>query len=199
MNIGVDVDGVLVDLANYQLKYGEPYFLKKYNMKIVDPAGYDIEDIFNCTHKQRTQFWNKYIWGYCLTEPVYEGAAKVISDLHNDGHRIIIITGRAHTTEKSITGSLFRKMLVQWLKKRNIYYDNIIYCSEKESSAKKPIICRNENIDVMIDDKPENILALCDKIKVICYPAIWNENLTDDRLIRVNNWYEIYDRIREME
>ena len=31
MIIGVDCDGVLVDIGSYQLKYSEPYFKKKYN------------------------------------------------------------------------------------------------------------------------------------------------------------------------
>ena len=41
-------------------------------------------------------------------------------------------------------------------------------------------ICMHEKIDIMIDDKPENLLALKDKIKVICYPAIWNEKVDVD-------------------
>ena len=38
----------------------------------------------------------------------------------------------------------------------------------------------HEKIDIMIDDKPENLFALKDKIKVICYPAIWNEKVDVD-------------------
>ena len=28
----------------------------------------------------------------------------------------------------------------------------------------------------MIDDKPENLFMLKDKIKILCYPAAWNED-----------------------
>ena len=31
MIIGIDVDGGLSDIGNYQLKYSKPYFKKKYN------------------------------------------------------------------------------------------------------------------------------------------------------------------------
>ena len=46
MNIGIDVDGVLVDMESYQMKYGKRYFEDKLGMKKKNPAGYDIEDIY---------------------------------------------------------------------------------------------------------------------------------------------------------
>lgn len=177
MNIGIDVDGVLVDMGNYQLKYGTEYFKKKYNKDVIDPDAYDIEQIFDCTYEERERFWKKYIWAYCLTEPITPNAASVINRLHSEGHRIFIITGRAHTTEKGITGKLFRLMLRYWLKKNQVYYDEIIFCSEKESSTEKYDVCMKKSINVMIDDKPENLLALKDKIDIICYHAIWNSKI----------------------
>ena len=131
MIIGIDVDGVLSDIGNYQLKYSKPYFKKKYNKDIVNPDKFDIEQIYDCTHKEREIFWQKYIWGYCLTEPAFKNASEVLLKLHEEENKIVIITGRAHTTEQGITGKLFRKMLTYWLKKNKIYYDEIYYCSEK--------------------------------------------------------------------
>ena len=61
MIIGIDVDGVLSDIGNYQLKYSKPYFKKKYNKDIVNPDKFDIEQIYDCTHKEREIFWQKYI------------------------------------------------------------------------------------------------------------------------------------------
>ena len=43
MRIGVDVDGVLTNLEEYQLKYGKKHFK---NVTDVDENGYDICDIF---------------------------------------------------------------------------------------------------------------------------------------------------------
>ena len=60
-------------------------------------------------------------------------------------------------------------------------------------------ICMHEKIDIMIDDKPENLLALKDKIKVICYPAIWNEKVDDENIIRVSGWKDVYKKIGEIE
>lgn len=199
MVIGVDVDGVLVDTETYQIRTGTEYFKNKYNKNVINPKGYDIEDIFACNHSEREKFWFRYIWAYCLSEPVMPFAVDSIKKLHNDGYSIVIITSRAHTSEKNFLGALFRKMLLYWLKKNNVYYDKIIYCSEKNSHDDKLKVCINEKIDVMIDDKPENLIALSDKIKVICYPAVWNEKLQNDNIIRVKDWKEIYKVISSMK
>ena len=198
MNIGIDVDGVLVDMEGYQLRTGTEYFKKKYNKDVVDPKGYDIEQIFDCTHKEREKFWLKYIWAYCLKEPVFSYAIDTIKALHEAGHKIVIITSRAHTTEKGLTGWVFRKMLLRWLKNNKIYYDKIVYCTEKNSGEDKRRACIEENIDVMIDDKPENLNAIMDKMKVICYPAIWNEDIDEEKYIRVKDWSEIFDAISSL-
>lgn len=195
MNIGIDVDGVLVDMEGYQLKYGKIYFSKVHGKDVVNPKAFDIEQIFDCTHAEREKFWQKYIWAYCLKEPPLKNAPEIISKLHNDGHRIFLITGRAHTTESGVTGKLFRWMLKHWLKKNHIYYDEIVFCSEKDSSTDKLDACMDKKIDVMIDDKPENLLALADRIKVICYPAVWNEDVESDAFIRVSDWADIYEKI----
>ena len=45
MKIGFDVDNVLVDQFNYQMKYGVPYFEKR-GISVKNKYGFDIEDIF---------------------------------------------------------------------------------------------------------------------------------------------------------
>lgn len=198
MIIGIDVDGVLSDIGNYQLKYSKPYFKKKYNKDIVNPDKFDIEQIYDCTHKEREIFWQKYIWGYCLTEPAFKNASEVLLKLHEEENKIVIITGRAHTTEQGITGKLFRKMLTYWLKKNKIYYDEIYYCSEKESSVDKYDICQKLKTDVMIDDSPENLEAIKDISKVFCFTAAWNKNFECENMVRVNKWDEIYSAIHSL-
>lgn len=195
MNIGVDVDGVLVDMEGYQREYGKKYFEEKLGMKPINEKGFDIEDIYGCTHAEREKFWTKYIWGYCLRAPMSENAALVSKELREKGHKIYIITGRAHTTENGTSGKLFRWMLRHWLKKNRFEYDDIVYCSEKESSTDKLDACKRYDINLMIDDKPENLLSLKDEIKVICYPAIWNVDMNNDKVIRVKNWSEIREYI----
>lgn len=191
MNIGIDVDGVLVDMHAYQLKYGKRYFCEKLHRQIKNEKGYDIVDIFDCTSEEREKFWVKYIWKYCLKEPMTQGASEYARNMHEKGHKIYIITGRVHTTEKGITGKLFRWMLKHWMKKNHFYYDDIFYCSEKDSAADKYEICTQKKIDVLIDDKPDNLLALGDTIQVYCFPAVWNEDYRELDKYRINGFDEL--------
>lgn len=195
MIIGIDVDGVLIDLEGYQLKYGQEYFEKTYNLSVNNPKAYDIKDIFECTKEQREKFWTKYIWKYCLKEPMTMGAAETVKNLRKEGNKIYVVTGRAHTTEKGIVGGIFRWMLKHWLKKNHFQYDKIFFCSETDSSTDKYDICLREKVDVLVDDKPENLLALKDKIQVICYPAVWNKEYRELDRYRIDKFEEIKEKI----
>lgn len=198
MIIGIDVDGVLVDQANYQLKYGAEFFCHEYNMQVKNPKGFDIQDIFQCSKQQREAFWQKYIWAYCLKEPMTKDAARVASELRRDGHKVIIVTGRAHTTEQGLTGILFRAMLKHWLKKNKFPYDEIIFCSESKSADDKVKVCLEKKIDIMVDDKTENLFALRDSIEIICYSAVWNEDYRELDENRVKSMAEIPLKIQKL-
>ena len=195
MRIGVDVDGVLTNLEEYQLKYGKKHFK---NVTDVDENGYDICDIFHCSREEREKFWTKYIWGYCLIDPLREHCVEEINKLKAAGHEIHIITGRAHTTESGLLGDLFRKMLIDRLEREGLPYDSITYCSEEGSALEKVEICKNLQIDVMLEDKVENILALKDMIPVVCFNAKYNKDLNDSNIFRVDNFSDAYDVIEKL-
>jgi dTDP-D-glucose 4,6-dehydratase len=108
-----------------------------------------------------------------------DGAAETVRILKQKGNQIYIITGRAHTKEKGVVGFIFRKMLKYWLRKNKFVYDKIFYVTEEGSSEEKYNICIQENIDVLVDDKPTNLLPLKDKLKIVCFPAKWNEDNHD--------------------
>lgn len=196
MNIGIDVDGVLTDLASYQQKYGKLYFEDKLKMPLVNPKGYDICDMYVCSKSEREKFWKKYIWAYCLKAPMTTGAVETVRKLKSEGHKIFVITGRAHTTEKGVTGALFRWMLRCWLKKNHFEYDELVFCSEDESSKDKYDICKLYHIDIMLDDKVENLISLKDEIDILCYPAVWNEGCRDLDDYRITSFGELIDKVK---
>lgn len=194
MKIGLDVDGVLTNLEEYQLKYGKKYFK---NVKDIDETGYDICDIFHCTRDEREKFWTKHIWKYCL-QPMNEDAVAAVARLKAEGHEVHIITGRAHTTEDNFVGKIFRKMLLWRLKKDHIPYDSITFCSEAESAVDKAKICDELGIDVLIDDKKENIEILDGKVDIICFDALYNRNISTNNYVRVSNFNEAYEELEKI-
>lgn len=198
LNIGVDVDGVLADIEKYQLKYGKKYF-NNVDEKNINYEGFDIKEIFNCTDSEREKFWVKYIWNYCLKEPARKNASIVLRKLHNEGNKIYIITSRAHVTENNIVGEIFRKMLYTWLDNEKIPYDDITLCAEKNSEIDKYTACQKYDIDVMIDDKYENVMCLQEITKVLCFDAKYNQRCVGDNIIRVHSFNEVYDQIKKIE
>ncbi len=194
VKIGIDVDGVLTNLEEYQLKYGKKYFK---NVNNVNEKGYDICEIFHCTKEEEKKFWTKYIWKYCLIEPIVKDAKKVIDNLKKDGHDIYIITSRAHTTEENALGSLFRKMLETWLRKNGIIYDGIYYCSESQGSNEKYQICKDLGIDIMIEDNEENINKIKEIATVICINAKYNQSDLGNTVLRIDNFSQVYDILHQ--
>jgi uncharacterized HAD superfamily protein len=83
MNIGIDVDGVLADVADYQLKIGAPYFKKKYGYDVIDPNAFDVKDIFGCTEEERQKFGWQTIWTYIIKYPARENASQIIRKLQS--------------------------------------------------------------------------------------------------------------------
>ena len=47
MRIGIDIDGVLTDIEQWQLDIGSKKIFENYNKEIVDAKGYDLKEIFN--------------------------------------------------------------------------------------------------------------------------------------------------------
>ena len=198
MNIGLDVDGVLVDTQTFQLREGKKYFGKKYGISAKTPDMFEVMDVFECTKKQREAFWIRYIWKYCLKEPMTKDAARVVNQLRKEGHRVVIITSRVHTTERGVTGKLFRWMVKHWLKKNHLTYDAILFSEEKGCGVDKLRVCEENDIDVMVDDSPENLYEVDKSKKVLCYDTAWNKECRDLDGCRVKDFGELYRKMQEI-
>ena len=83
-----------------------------------------------------------------------------------------------------------KKIVLDWLKRNKIEYDKIIFSPEDKLD-----ICLENNIDVMIEDKPANINKISGKIPVICFHAGYNKNCDGSNIIRCYSWYDIYAKI----
>lgn len=197
MNIGVDVDGVLTDIGRFMTEYGEPYFKVKFGLPVADPRGYSIDEMFACTYEQRKSFWWKYGAKYLFGLPPKEGCVESIRRLQREGHRVFIITSRTLAVGHGVISVFFRWVLRNWLWKNHIKYEKTVFCSEENSAEDKIKACEENAIDVMIEDKKENVLALKGNVRVICPRCPWNEMLDDESVTFAEDWKEIEKLIRE--
>ncbi len=199
MKIAFDIDGVLTDIEKFQLEYGSKFFKKKYNRDVYDVNGYGIKEVFNCTNQQEIKFWIKNTFKYMNTVKPRINTDTTIKKLHKEDNQIFIISSRAKTSENSILGLLMRKLVIHWLKQNNIIYDEIIFCSVENSSTDKFNICRKYEIDIMVEDKKENIQEISKIIPTLCFATKNNQECTGKNIYRVNNYDEIYVKVNEIK
>jgi len=196
MKIGFDADGVLYDTEAFLLKYGVKHFREKYNMALVNPDGYGIKEMFNCTDEQEKEFWTKHGAKYLLTHKPRHNMAEVIQQLRKEGHEVHIITAKGRSLEKGI-GQIVQLLFEIGLKIDGIEVDHIHYCSNKNSEQEKLDLCRELGIDVKIEDKKSNIESLKNVTNVLCMTTRDNQDYVDEKVRRVNNADEIYAQINK--
>ena len=189
MRIGIDIDGVLTDFEKWQLDVGSKFFLK-YNKNIVVPGGYDSDVVFNVTKEMDSEFWNEYLYDYAQNEPARKFSNEVIDKLRKKGYEIYIITARYLTDKNNDLGKEMRKIVKDWLKNNKINYDKIIFSPEDKLE-----ICKENNIDIMTEDKVENINNISKIIPVICFNAGYNKMCSGKNIFRAYTWYDVYYQI----
>lgn len=194
MRIGIDIDGVLTDIEQWQLDYGSKVVFKQYNKGIVNSNGYDIKEIFDVERNLDDEFWRKYLYDYATKEPARKFSDEVTNKLKEDGNEIYIITARFLTDKDDENGIKMKNIVTNWLKEYNIFYDKIIFSPEDKLD-----ICIENNIDLMIEDKVDNINAISEKIPVICFDARYNQECKGKNIYRCYSWYDIYNKIRNIQ
>ncbi len=198
MKIAFDVDGILTNLQEFEIKYGRRFFGDQ--NKPIDTSKLRFKEMFNCSQEEEDKFWKKYIWRYCLLEKARKDASLVMNKLKEEGDEIYILTARAHTTEQNTTGRLFRSMLKYFLRKENIPYDHIFYYDEETSAIEKTETCINEKIEFAVDDQSKNINCLKTVTNVSYFEENHNKDCKYDNIdnvYKVVNFLEFYRVVTE--
>ena len=194
MKIGIDIDGVLVNLERYLIDYGTKMSVEKQwtiNLKLNE---YLEVKKFSWTDEQEEEFWNKYLENYVLKTAPREFAKEVIDKLRKEGNKIYIITARNEEGLPPETYGRMQEFTIKWLQDNQIEYDEIIFASDTEKLEQ----CLKNDINIMIEDSPNNILNISSKIKVIKYDCQYNKNIEGENIITAYSWYHIYNIIKEL-
>jgi len=192
--VGVDADGVLTDLHSFYINEGKRIFKREPS----NINGYDLKEIFNMSKNEEYKYGLLILNKYCKNEPPRFNASDVLRVL-SDSCELHEITARKFATSKSIIGKYYRNLFEKWLKKYNIKFDSIQYCSENNTSRDKFMACSKLNVDVMIEDKPDVALYLANNgIKVLLMDAPYNKGIMHSNIIRVFNWTDIFLLINKL-
>lgn len=197
MNIGIDIDGVLTNIAEFALEKGLEFCKETGKGKLIKMSSYDTKEAFGWDQETDDAFWKKYLFLYAEENPVIDKASENIKKLKEDGHKLYIITARglAGPDVKNIEiRDKMRNTVKNWLDKNDIVYDDLIFTTEDKSQA-----IRDKKIDIMIDDSPYNLRDLSKITKMICYDWPYNRDVNNENIYRCYNWNEIYEYIKNIK
>lgn len=186
MRIGIDIDNTICDTGTYLEK--KIYEWDKFNnreTKITNNYK-NIYQKFAYDLIEKERFDNIYVPIMQVEAKAIKDTAKVINNLKKEGHKIYIISYRG---KFQYDNSL--EVTKQWLKKNNISYDEIIV-----EEWDKGEVCKNNDIDIFIDDEPIHLKQAQEQgIQVIMYSTKYNNYCNDFN--RMNSWNDIYTYIQE--
>ena len=78
-----------------------------------------------------------------------------------------------------------------YYKENKIYYDEIVF-----DVKDKRKYCKDNNINIMIEDDPINLRKLLSNTNILVFDYPYNRNKEFFNLTRVYSWYDTYYRIK---
>ncbi len=181
MRIGIDIDDTITNSWDYLM----PTFSKHFNISIDEntlPYYGAVRDIV--PFEEFSKFMNENEQELSKI-PLKENVVEVLNKLKQEGHQIIFITARGKTYNNPYQ---FTK---DYLDKYNIPYDKIVI-----DSWDKSIACKEEKIDLFIDDSPKHCKEVVDiGIDVLMMETKYNQEYNE--FTHVKNWNEVYKYIQQ--
>lgn len=187
MRIGIDIDNTITDTLPILKQY-----CKKYNDEVIkrnlpmNEKGFAAGNLYDWTDEERQDFFDNILPEVLSKAETKENAKEVIEKLKKEGNTIYIITARTKIKEPY-------KLTKEMLEKYEIYYDELIIQKDKKQC------CIDNDIDILLDDEPQNINSVSEIIPVIVFEAIHNEECNGNNIIKVKTWEESYEVIKEIE
>ena len=184
--IAIDIDDTLTDTSasirkcveEYANDYEEGHILTERKDTII--RGFFDHDVI-------VQFFLDHGKELANNAEVREDAKEIIEKLREEGHEIIFLTARS---DMYYTDA--QKFCEDYLNRKNVPYDRVITGKTFKIQA-----CKEENIDIMIDDGVDTCADLNKAgIKALLYTT--ECNISKNTISpRVRTWKEVYEKIHE--
>ncbi len=175
MKIGIDIDNTICSTDEViDIKIKE--YIKEHGMS--------HEEFFGDSSNM-DKFYKEKILEVIAEDPVKDDFLRVLNKLKVN-NEIIIVTARNEKLVKIYQS--MRQATKDWLAKNNIYYDKYFDDAYIEGKVK---VCKDEAIDIIIDDDINNYLAFKENgIKTLLFD---DRGKYLDVVDRVGSWKEVED------
>lgn len=183
LNICIDIDGTITD-PYFWLDIANKYFNK--NVTIDKVTEYKVDIVMGITRDEYYDFYDKNKFKmHNDNVSLRENAKEVIEELIKLNN-IYFVTAR----DKDL-----KLLTYSYLNNNDIPYDDIFVLG----THYKVDMARKLKCDIFIEDCYENALQLSENgFKVLLIDTNYNRKPLNKNIVRVLNWNEIYEIIKEM-
>lgn len=191
MKIGIDLDGVVIDSETTFRTYEEIFDIDVLKGNhLINKEEPKFQARYNWTNEQEKEFIEKYFLIVSKESNLMSGFIGIYNLLKEQGHEFVVITAR---------GGLVKEMkddAIRLLEENNIKFDKYYWNVDDKLE-----ICKNEKVDIMIDDDWKIIKRLAEnEVKTLYFRDTNLMKMKENKYIKeVNNWGEIYRYIKEMQ
>lgn len=181
MNIGIDIDGVILDTENWFRSWSHIFDMKIGGKGIVSPNEVKVKERMKWSDEDFATFIKEYMYDSMENAPLMPCCKYVIDQLREMGHKLVIITARGSFSPKEIA------IANETIAKNDLKFDAVYY-----NQADKLPACMEEKIDYMIDDSSTNVKRLSENgIKCLYFRDYGSLDVKNPNVIEVANWGEI--------
>jgi len=175
--LGVDIDGVLSDIAGHLVTFLNNRF--GHRLSISDLTSEDVETCTDISVEQLTEVFSSPV--FFQTLPLITGANTSLQDLKRWGWNVIVMTDRFWYPE-------IQKDTLGWLRMNEIPFESAHFVKKTEKAE----LARNLGIEFFIEDQLSNANALAQVCKrVYLVNRSYNQGSLDESVTRVTNIQEV--------
>ncbi len=189
MRIGIDIDGVISNFNDELLKEYINHDKNLRNTGIINEnADHIFRGMFDWSKEENDNFYYNNIERIAKKlKPLWK-AKETIKQLRKEENEIYIISSRDNGEYTNPY-----EMTINWLRDNDIEYDKLILTDKRQKGK----ICKENNVDIMIDDSINNCMDVSENgIKVLLMATRFNNKRAEFE--RVSNWNDIYNKIKKM-
>jgi uncharacterized HAD superfamily protein len=189
MRIGIDIDDTICSTNELIIVEADKYDKEVLGgTGIKDSSAYEFTEMMGWDTDGKGKFFKDRLEYIMSRSPIKDGVVEVINTLYDEGNEIYFITYRK---DKYIKDPFL--LSKNWLDMHGIKYNKLI-----ANSGEKGIVCHENKIDLFIDDS----VAHCEDvdlygIRVFLFTNAYNKD--NIKFERVDNWYQIYNKIKKIK
>ena len=181
MRIGIDIDDTICDFVL-------PYCCKYYGIDYEKAISQKLSLQYFIDNYGYFDFAKKYYGKIIPYVPLKKDVVKYINKMKKRGHQIIFLTARSNRGYDNPY-----QLTYDYLIKHNIPFDTLI-----TDAKEKGTVCRDEEIDIYIDDNIKECMAINKEgVKVVLFDTRFNHDNKDFK--RIKNFKQFYKFIKKEE